>query len=47
MTFLLNNLEYFTSNFSVHSINTRKKLQLHRPIANLANSCVLCKHQHF
>jgi hypothetical protein len=28
------NLEYFTFNSSVHNINTRKRLQLHRPIAN-------------
>jgi hypothetical protein len=37
MTFLVHNLEYFTFNFSVHSINTRKKLQLHRLIANFAS----------
>jgi hypothetical protein len=37
MTFLVYNLEYFTFNFSIHSINTRKKLQLHRPIANFAS----------
>jgi len=47
MTFRVNNSEYFTSDFSVYSINTRKKIQLHRPIANLANICVLCKHKHF
>jgi hypothetical protein len=34
MTFLLHSLEYFTFSFSMHSINTRKKLQLHRLIAN-------------
>ena len=28
---------YFTFNSSFHSINTRKKLQLHRPLANLAS----------
>jgi hypothetical protein len=36
MTFLAHNLEYFTFNSSVHNINTRKRLQLHRPIANSA-----------
>jgi hypothetical protein len=34
MTFLARNLEYFTFNSSVHNINTRKRLQLHRAIAN-------------
>jgi hypothetical protein len=34
MTFLAHNLEYFTFNSSVHNINIRKRLQLHRPIAN-------------
>jgi hypothetical protein len=34
MTFLAHNLEYFTFNSSVHNIDTRKRLQLHRPIAN-------------
>jgi hypothetical protein len=37
MTFLVHNLEYFTCNFSIHSINTRKKLQLYRLIANFAS----------
>jgi hypothetical protein len=37
MTFLIHNLEYFSFNFSIHNVNTRKKLQLHRPIANLAS----------
>ena len=37
MTFLIHSLEYFTFNSSVHSINTRRKLQLHRPSANLAS----------
>jgi hypothetical protein len=36
MTFLIHNLEYFAFNFSVHSTNTRKKVQLHRPTANFA-----------
>jgi hypothetical protein len=34
MTFLAHNLEYFTFNSSVHNIDTRKRLQLHRPIPN-------------
>jgi hypothetical protein len=36
MTFLAHNLEYFTFNSSVHInyIITRKRLQLHRSIAN-------------
>jgi hypothetical protein len=37
MTFLVHSLEYITFNFSIHSVNTRKKLQLHRPIANFAS----------
>jgi hypothetical protein len=37
MTFLIPNLEYFTFNFSVHSINTRKKVQLHGPAVNFAS----------
>jgi hypothetical protein len=37
ITFLVHNLEHFTFNFSIHSINTRKNLQLHRPIANFAS----------
>jgi hypothetical protein len=37
ITFLAHNLEYFTFNSSVHNINTRKRLQLHRPIANSAS----------
>jgi hypothetical protein len=34
MTFLAHNLEYFTFNSSLHNINTTKRLQFHRPIAN-------------
>jgi hypothetical protein len=34
ITFLAHNPEYFTFNSSVHNIDTRKRLQLHRPIAN-------------
>jgi hypothetical protein len=37
MTFLVHELQYFTFNFSIHNINTRKKLQLHRPTANFAS----------
>lgn len=37
MMFLINNLKYVTFNFSLHSINTQKKLQLHRLIANLTS----------
>jgi hypothetical protein len=33
MTFLAHNLEYFTFNSSVHNTDTRKRLQLHRPLA--------------
>lgn len=33
--FVVNNLENFQSNFSVHGMNTRKKTHLHRPAANL------------
>jgi hypothetical protein len=32
-TFLIHNLEYFTSVLSVYAISTRKKVQLHRPKA--------------
>jgi hypothetical protein len=35
MKFLSYNLEFYTSNFPVHDINTRSRLQLHKPIANL------------
>jgi hypothetical protein len=34
MTFLIHNLDYLTFNFLVHSNNTRKKVQLHRQVAN-------------
>jgi hypothetical protein len=36
MNFCVNNQENFQTNSSVHSINTRNKLYLHRPIANLS-----------
>ena len=34
--FLIGNLEKFQTNSSVHSINTRNKHRLHRPVANLS-----------
>jgi hypothetical protein len=37
ITFLIHDLQYIAFNFSVHSINTRKKVWLHRPIANFAS----------
>jgi hypothetical protein len=37
MTFLANNLEYFTFQSSIHEINTRTKVQLQNPIANLTS----------
>jgi hypothetical protein len=36
MNFIVNNQELFQSNSAVHSVNTRNKLQLHRPITNLS-----------
>jgi hypothetical protein len=36
MSFFVNNQENFQTNSSVHSINTRNKHQLHRPIDNLS-----------
>jgi len=36
MNFLVNNLEYFTFNFSIHAINTRR-VQLYKPLANLTS----------
>jgi hypothetical protein len=35
MTYTANNREYLSLKFSIHEINTRNKLQLHRPITNL------------
>jgi hypothetical protein len=35
MKFLSYNLEFYTSNFSVHGTNTRSRLQLYKPITNL------------
>jgi hypothetical protein len=35
MRFLSSNLEFFTFNTSVHNINTRLKLKLHKPTARL------------
>jgi hypothetical protein len=36
MNFLVNNQEIFQTDSSVHSINTRNKHDLHRPVANLS-----------
>ena len=35
MSFFIGNQDKFQTNSSVHSINTRNKLHLHRPIANV------------
>ena len=35
MRFLSSNLEIFTFNSSVHSINTRSRLKLHKPLVRL------------
>jgi hypothetical protein len=34
MTILANNLEYFSFQSSIHEINTRRKVQMQKPIAN-------------
>jgi hypothetical protein len=34
MNFTLNNQEYLQTNPATHSVNTRNKLQLHRPTAS-------------
>jgi hypothetical protein len=36
MNFIVNNQEHFQTNSAVHSVNTKSKTQLHRPIANLS-----------
>jgi hypothetical protein len=36
MNFIVNNQEHFKTNCAIHSVNTRNKNQLHRPIANLS-----------
>jgi IS1 family transposase len=36
MNFIVNNRELFQTNSAVHSVNTRNKHQLHRPIVNLS-----------
>jgi hypothetical protein len=36
MNFIVNNQEHFQTTFVIHSVNTRNKNQLHRPIANLS-----------
>jgi len=44
MTSMVNDMEHRTFNFSVHSINTRNKLQLLRPVAILTSfqkACIL------
>jgi hypothetical protein len=35
LNFIINNQEHFQTNSSVHSVNTRDKHHLHRPVANL------------
>jgi hypothetical protein len=37
MSLLANNLEYFTFQSSIHEINTRRKMQLQKPIAHLTS----------
>jgi hypothetical protein len=37
MNLLIHNLEYVTFSYSVHSINTRKKVQLRRQAANFSS----------
>jgi hypothetical protein len=37
ITFLAKNLEYFTFQSSIHEINTRRKVRLQKPIANLTS----------
>jgi hypothetical protein len=37
MTFLAHNLKYFTFNYLIHSLLTRRRLQLHRPVTNLVS----------
>jgi hypothetical protein len=36
MIFVVDNLGSFQTNLTVHGLNTRNKMQLHRPIANLS-----------
>jgi hypothetical protein len=36
VNFIVNNQEYFQNNSAIHSVNTRNKNQLYRPIANLS-----------
>jgi hypothetical protein len=35
LNFIINNQEHFQANSAVHSVNTRNKHYLHRPMANL------------
>jgi hypothetical protein len=37
MTFLANNLEYFTLQSSIHEVNTRGRVQMQNPTANLTS----------
>jgi hypothetical protein len=37
MNFLVNKLEYFTFNISIHAINTRRRVQLYKPLPNLTS----------
>jgi hypothetical protein len=36
MNFILNNQKHFQNTSAIHSVNTRNKNQLHRPIVNLS-----------
>jgi hypothetical protein len=36
MNFIVTNQEHFQTNSTIHSVNTRNKHQLHRPISNLS-----------
>jgi hypothetical protein len=51
MNFIVNNQKLFQTNSAVHSVNTRNKHQLHRPIANLScfqkSAFILYWHQNF
>jgi hypothetical protein len=37
MTFLANNLEHFTFQSSIHETNTRRKVQMQKPVTNLTS----------
>jgi hypothetical protein len=36
MNFIVDNQEHFQTNSAIHSVNTRNKIQLYRPITNLS-----------